>query len=81
VKELRSGRQFVVLGKDQHFSWHSVQKVPSGSINVANNKIQLTGKNEVQTMPIKSTADVLDLRPSTGKSWRTSASSGGGRGR
>lgn len=61
VKELRSGRQFVVLGKDEHWNWHSVQKVPAGSINVENNKIQLTGKNEVQTMPIKSTADVLDL--------------------
>jgi hypothetical protein len=61
VKELRSGRQFVVLGKDQHFSWHSVQKVPSGSIKVENNKIELQGKNEIQTMPIKSTADVLDL--------------------
>jgi len=60
VKELRSDRQFVVLGKDQHWSWRSPQKVPQGSINVANNKIEVKGGDSAQVMPIKSTADVLD---------------------
>lgn len=61
VKELRSNRQFVVLGKNSHWSWRRTEKVPSGSIQVSDNKIELTGKQETQTMPIKSTADVLDL--------------------
>lgn len=61
VKELRSNRQFVVLGKNSHWSWRKAEKVPSGSIQVSDNKIELTGKQETQTMPIKSTADVLDL--------------------
>lgn len=61
VKELRSNRQFVVLGKDAHWKWRNAQKVPSGSIKVLDNKIELTGKQEIQTMPIKSTADVLDV--------------------
>jgi hypothetical protein len=61
IKELRSNRQFVVLGKNSHWSWRNTQKVPSGSIQVYDNEIELTGKQETQTMPIKSTADVLDL--------------------
>jgi hypothetical protein len=61
VKELHSDRQFVVLGKGAHWSWRAANKVPSGSIKVSDNKIQLTGKQEMQTMPIKSTAEVLDL--------------------
>jgi hypothetical protein len=60
VKELRSDRQFVVLGKNQHFSWRSVQHVPSGSITVANEKIELKTGQATQVIPIKSTADVLD---------------------
>jgi hypothetical protein len=62
VKELRSDRQFVVLGKGAHWSWRSAEDVPSGSIKVEDNKIQLSGKQQqTQTMPIKNTADVLDL--------------------
>jgi hypothetical protein len=60
VKELRSQRQFVVLGKGAHRSWRSLRSVPSGSIKVENDKIELKGDQEVQVMPIKSTADVLD---------------------
>ncbi len=61
VKELRSDRQFVVLGKGAHWSWRNAGNVPSGSIKVEDNKIQLNGKQQTQTMPIKNTADVLDL--------------------
>jgi len=61
VKELRSQRQFVVLGKRDGRSWRSLRRVPSGSITVENNKIELQGKGEAQVMPVKDTADVLDL--------------------
>lgn len=61
VKELRSDRQFVVLGKGQHWNWRSREKVPSGSIKVADEKIELKGQHEAQVMPIKSSAEVLDL--------------------
>lgn len=60
VKELRSDRRFVVLGKDQHWSWRSRQPVPEGSIKVADDKIEVKGGGSAQVMPIKSTADVLD---------------------
>jgi hypothetical protein len=61
VKELRSDRQFVVLEKNKHFSWHALQDVPTGSITVEDEKIQLTSGKSSQVIPIKSTADVLDL--------------------
>lgn len=60
VKELRSERQFVVLGKGVHKSWKSLRSVPSGSIKVEDNKIELKDDGEVEVMPITSTADVLD---------------------
>jgi hypothetical protein len=60
VKELRSQRQFVVLGKDTSWNRRSLQKVPAGSIQVRDSKIQLNGPKDVQVMPIKSTAEVLD---------------------
>jgi len=60
VKELRSQRQFVVLGKGQHWSWRSVQNVPVGSITVESKKIELQTAKELQVIPIKDTADVLD---------------------
>ncbi|HEY0161107.1 MAG TPA: DUF481 domain-containing protein [Edaphobacter sp.] len=60
VKELRSQRKFVVLGKENR-SWRALRRVPSGSIKVEDNKIELQGKGEVQVMPVKETADVLDL--------------------
>lgn len=61
VKELRSQREFVVLGKNQKWNWRAIRKVPSGSINVENNEIEVKGKGEAQVMPIKETADVLDV--------------------
>ena len=61
VKELRSDRQFVVLAKDKHWSWRAVHDVPTGSITVENEKIQLNSAAAKQTIPIKNTADVLDL--------------------
>lgn len=61
VKELRSQRQFVVLGKNQRWSWRAIRKVPAGSINVENNKIEVKGNGAAQVMPIKETADVLDV--------------------
>jgi hypothetical protein len=60
VKELRSQRQFVVLGKDQRWSWRAIRNVPAGSINVENDKIEVKGRGEAEVMPIKETADVLD---------------------
>jgi hypothetical protein len=60
VKELRSERQFVVLGKGARKSWRSLRSVPSGSIKVEDKKIELRGEHETQVMPIASTADVLD---------------------
>jgi hypothetical protein len=60
VKELRSQRQFVVLGKNQRWSWRAIRNVPAGSINVENDKIELKGRGEAEVMPIKETADVLD---------------------
>ena len=59
VKELRSQRQFVVLGKGTEWNRRTLQKVPAGSIQVRDNKIQLNGPQEVQVMPIKSTARVI----------------------
>jgi len=61
VKELRSQRQFVVLGKGDHWNWRSVRKVPAGSITVEDNKIELQSKGQSQVMPVKNTADVLDV--------------------
>ena len=61
VKQLRSERQFVVLGKDKHWSWRAVHDVPTGSITVQDEKIQLKTDKKTQVIPIKDTADVLDL--------------------
>lgn len=61
VKELRSQRQFVVLGKGNNQSWRALRRVPSGSIKVEDNKIELQGRGEAQVMPVKETSDVLDL--------------------
>jgi hypothetical protein len=61
VKELHSQREFVVLGKGAHRSWRSLQQsVPSGSIKVESNNIELTSKEETQVLPIRDTVDVLD---------------------
>jgi hypothetical protein len=60
VKELRSERQFVVLGKSQRWNWRAIRSVPAGSINVENDKIEVKGRGEAEVMPIKETADVLD---------------------
>jgi Protein of unknown function, DUF481 len=60
VKELRSQRQFVVLSKGEHFRWYATQDVPSGSITVENDKIQLQSPQGQQVIPIKNAADVLD---------------------
>jgi hypothetical protein len=60
VKELRSQRQFVVLGKNQRWNWRAIRRVPAGSINVENEKIEVKGRGEAEVMPIKETADVLD---------------------
>jgi len=60
VKELRSERKFVVLGKNQRWNWRAIRSVPAGSINVENDKIELKGRGEAEVMPIKETADVLD---------------------
>lgn len=60
VKELRSERKFVVLGKNQRWNWRAIRSVPAGSINVENDKIELKGRDEAEVMPIKETADVLD---------------------
>lgn len=61
VKELRSERQFVVLGKRDHWNWRSMRKVPAGSIKVEDSKIELQNKGQSQVMPVKNTADVLDV--------------------
>ncbi|HTH53450.1 MAG TPA: DUF481 domain-containing protein [Edaphobacter sp.] len=61
VKELRSDRKFVVLPKGEHWSWHSVKNVAAGSIKVENKKIEVGGGEQAQVIPIKQTADVLDV--------------------
>ena len=48
-------------GKDNHWSWRGSQSLPTGSITVEQDKLQLTAAGKTQVIPIKNTADVLDL--------------------